>query len=73
MEQARGSSRKSNAFREEQMKHNCPECGLVLDRDLNAARNILQLTQNNLECRSVPKNTEVSHSESHTRIRINAI
>jgi putative transposase len=23
--------------------HNCPECGLVLDRDVNAAKNVLQL------------------------------
>ncbi len=27
MEQARGTSRKSNASREEKLKHNCPECG----------------------------------------------
>ncbi len=41
--------------------HECPVCGLVMDRDENAARNILQV-ENDLGCRSVPKDigTEVT-------------
>jgi putative transposase len=43
--------------------HECPACGLVMDRDENASRNILQ-APNDLGCRSVseglPKGTEVT-------------
>jgi putative transposase len=34
--------------------HECPVCGLVMDRDENSARNILQV-ENDLGCRSGPK------------------
>lgn len=48
--------------------HECPACGLVMDRDENAARNILQIA-NDLGCRSVsevnPKGTEVPLCEPH--------
>jgi putative transposase len=49
--------------------HECPVCGLVMDRDENSARNILQV-ENDLGCRSVPKDTgtEVTcQDENHTR------
>lgn len=41
--------------------HECPACGLVMDRDENSARNIKQ-SPNDLGCRSVPKDngTEVT-------------
>jgi putative transposase len=41
--------------------HECPVCGLVMDRDENASRNILQ-SPSDLGCRSVPKDmgTEVT-------------
>lgn len=43
--------------------HECPACGLVMDRDENASRNIKQ-APNDLGCRSVPdeKGTEVTLS-----------
>jgi putative transposase len=43
--------------------HECPVCGLILDRDENASRNIKQ-APNDLGCRSVPeeKGTEVTSS-----------
>jgi putative transposase len=46
--------------------HECPVCGLVMDRDENAARNILQLS-NDLGCRSVSGDTCISSTEVPVR------
>jgi len=44
-------------------EHECHACGLVMDRDLNAAKNILTLAENNLGCRLVTGSTGSSGVE----------
>ncbi|MDD4162026.1 MAG: zinc ribbon domain-containing protein, partial [Methanothrix sp.] len=39
--------------------HNCPKCGLVMDRDLNASKNILRLGLQSVAKAKMPANSLV--------------
>jgi len=48
--------------------HRCPFCGLVLDRDLNAARNILQLALDTLATPTA-RTGQAGHNVTHRGVR----
>ena len=48
-------------------KYVCPHCGLVIDRDVNAARNLEQYVEPKSKANKQPKKTKAFHKKTYTK------